>query len=277
MTTSPRRDELFEQCLRRVKNHRTQHGLTWSDRYQVELASEVATIIRQTQKRNPARIPVEVRAADISSVPATYVDDVIHYYLMDAPRVQRLLQRNDPLWKDLIKIIEAHARKRLAGRYNPAYYHTSLDDLLREVVNQTFVKLAASAFETYYFDCPLNLWLGMYAYHTAQELLHDALKYQQSTESLEKVLPGTADLVTGEVIPDPHAQKEHEIMLARLVIERAWPALSPDQAEVISRRLEGQSTQEIAHAMQRECKAIYSLERRAVVQMQRYLKLLGEF
>lgn len=277
MTVPPRRDELFEQCLRRVKNYCVQRELAWNDQHQFQLAGEVATIIRQTQRSSPGRISGASQPIASSAVSASYVDDVIHYYVAEAPRVQCLMQQGHPLWKDLLAVIEQHARKRLARSYDLAFYPTSLDNLVLEAVNETFVKLAASAFENYHFDSPLDMWLGMYTFRTAQELLGDTLRYQQKNHSLEKTLPGTTDQEAGEILPDPDAQKDQDRVIARVVIEQAWPALTSDQAEVISRRLAGQETGEIARAMKRSQKAIYSLEYRAVVRMQRYLRLHGEF
>jgi DNA-directed RNA polymerase specialized sigma24 family protein len=277
MTDTTRRDELLEQCLRRVKNYRTQHGQVWSEQYQVKLAEEVAGIIRGTLARKPNRITGEAGSAVQADVPAKYVDDVIGYHQAEFSRVGRLKEKGDPLWLDLVGPIESYARRWLADHYLPGFYSISFDHLVLEIVSQTFVRVKDSEFEGYCYDCPLNAWVANFAHHVGQELLGDHIKYQQKIQPLETVLPGMDEVEVGDTISDPAVQIQLDQMMARLVIEQALPALSSDQAEVIRLMLDHQSVEEIAYAMSRSPKAIYSLKERAVVSMRRYLKLTGEF
>ena len=271
------RDKISEQCLRRVKNYRTQHRLEWSERYQVHLAEEVARIIRRTLAQKPGRISADGESVVQTAVPASYVDEVIKYYRAEYSRVRGLKRGDNALWTQLLKPIESCVRSWLARRYLPGFCAISFDHLVLEIVNQTFVKVMDSEFAGYCYDCPLDAWIVRFAHNVGMELLRDNATYQQTIQSLNDSLPGAVEMEVGDTISDPAVHGHLDRVQARLVIERALPALSRDQATVIRLILDHKSIQEIACVMNRSPKAIYSLKERAVVNMQRYLRFRGEF
>jgi len=271
------RDKISEQCLRRVKNYRTQHRLEWSEQYHVHLAEEVAGIIRKTLAQKPSRITADGEAVVQTTVPASYIDEVIKYYQAESSRVRGLRQGDDTLWTQLLGPIESCVRGWLARHYLPGLCATPFDHLVLEIVNQTFVRVMDSEFASYCYDCPLNAWIIRFAHNVGMELLRDNATYQQKIQSLDDSLPGTLDIEVGDTISDPAVYAHLDRVQARLVIERALPALSRDQATVIRLILDHKSIQEIACVMNRSPKAIYSLKERAVVNMQRYLRFHGEF
>jgi DNA-directed RNA polymerase specialized sigma24 family protein len=277
MKEPTRRDELYEQCLRRVRNYRTQYRRILSEWDEVKLAEEVTGIIRGTLARNPKRIKnIEEHDAQ-TCIPTKYVDDVIRFYQAEVSHVDRLKGSDKLLWMDLLRPTEAHVRRWLAGHYLPGYYAISFDHLVLEIVNQTFIRMMDSEFKSYYYDCPLNIWIRNFAYNVGRELLRDNICYQQKIQSLEAIVPGTDGIEVGDTLSNPVLQAQLDQVVARVVIEQALPALSPDQATVINSILAHKSIGEIACEMNRNPKAIYSLKERAVVRMRRYLMLSGEF
>lgn len=269
-------DELTAQCFRRVKNYKRQQNLRWDEHRQVELTHAITPIIRYVRERKPVRIPGTEDVSSGTGVPDTYVDEVIKYYRAESKRVSRLRDGDSASWLQLDPVIREYTLKRLTRSYNPVYYQTPLETLVTEVVNQTYVKLTESEFESFCFDCPLDAWIGNYAVRTALELLRKHIRYARRHYSLEDFITGTNGLMLGDAITDLRAQIEMEQSHARLVIEQIRGCLSSDQSEVISRMLTGESTADIAQAMGRTRNAIYSLRSRAIQALRNQLILSGD-
>ena len=170
----------------------------------------------------------------------------------EALLVQRAKERSPAAWAE---IYDAN----FAKLYRYCYARTSSQETAAELASHVFLEALQGIDRYVYRGRPLLAWL----YRIARNLVSDQLRRQQrEAQAIED-----ASTLLEPHDPDPASQvgDEHDLRIA-------LQQLTEDQQQLIALRYySGFTTREIAQAMGRSERAIYSLEVRALAAMRRTL------
>jgi len=171
----------------------------------------------------------------------------------EAQLVQRAKERSPAAWA---QIYDAHERRL----YRYCYARTSDEAAAAELASQVFLEALQGIDRYVYRGRPLLAWL----YRIARNVVSDHLK-RRAREARALQQAGT--------LLDPHDPGPAAQVGDREDVSAALRRLTDDQQQVIALRYyAGLSTAEIAQAMGRSERAIYSLEVRALAALRRLLE-----
>ncbi|MBN1431021.1 MAG: sigma-70 family RNA polymerase sigma factor [Anaerolineae bacterium] len=255
-------DELYSQCLQRVRAHFTQH----SESVSVVRTTNAAHWLFDRVKHNIDRVPVNVPCHPITGIPNSYIDEIIHYVTAEGSRVVALKIGQAETWNKMLDLVMRRVYTSLR-RYNTA--QSDLENLAGELI-QHCACLIWEAIDRYHYDSSLDAWVSrLVTYEVACTCRSSQFRHDSTSLSLESPLPGETDRLTLiEMLSDDRAERELGVVDTWLILEAGWNTLSMDQQEVVRRRLLGEGIASIANAMGRSPNAIYKLQQRASASLQ---------
>lgn len=169
---------------------------------------------------------------------------------VEALLVQRAKDRSPSAWAEIYD----DTYRRL---YRYCYARTSSDDAASELTSHVYLEALEGIDRYEYRGHPLLAWL----YRIARNLVSDYLrKRQRESKALEEAA----------LLSDRHERDPASLVSEKHDLEAALRQLTEDQQQVIALRYyAGFGTAEIAQAMDRSERAVYSLEVRALGALRR--------
>lgn len=172
----------------------------------------------------------------------------------DAELVKRLKQYDPEAVSEVVKNHGAALHRYVAAIVGD--YH-----LAEDIVSETYVRVLEHIHTYAYTGAPFRAWL----YRIAHNLAINAVRREQPVADEEALL----QIVASEADPEQAAQQGEE----RAALRRALLKLTDEQQQVLLLRfVSGQSTAEVARALQKSEGAVKQLQFRAMRSLARLLR-----
>ncbi len=258
--------DLLKRCRERCNLLLTHNQLDLSAEL-VPFSYAVAAIIAA----HPGRVPCPASPFDLSP-PDSYIDLVATHYLVQGPRISRLLAGSEADWTDLICFIEQRIRSRI-GHLTPAGYAIFLDQF--EEISQLCSASTWVSLRRFPYDIELEAWVTRVIQFEMTKVRRLVLRDQRIISLSMPLYLNQPDSPTFEdMLPDERAERAYELVEQHLLISSCLVDLTPDQKQLLMRLLRGDRAKEIARDLRRSPNAIYKLHERMVRVMQQ--KLVGD-
>lgn len=262
------RDKALEhQCLTRINHYLETHPSAI-----VENCHDLATRIAALVQRNKKRLP-DLPSDPLTNIPDAYIDDVIHYYLQEAPRIAALKAGDIASWENLLKLL----KKRVYTNLRRYYVKTNDSCILVAETVQSCSFLIWMKLDQFHYDCPLEAWVSFFVANEVRDICRSAgFRNRQKTISFDQPLHNrhlsdTSFLTLGDLLSDEQASQDFLMVERLLTIKAGFIYLSPAQRELVRRQLEGQTTLDIAQGMGCSTNAVYKLRQRAVDKLRMFI------
>jgi DNA-directed RNA polymerase specialized sigma24 family protein len=256
---------LFAQCLSRLQCHA---GIVREGNHIEQHALRMQKIIQgnATQDRIPTGGPVNPR----TGIPDSYVDLVIDYLVREGPIVDALLAKQEETWKRLRsqirKMVIWHAARHcnLAGE--------RFDELVKDLTQVCSIIFWKKLWR-YPYDCDLSAWLFKFVENVVRsECNKPSFRRRGDHLSLDGPSDDSPDgPLLAEVLPDDGAMSRFEKADLLLTIRAGLRLLSKPQRALVEMQLGNYDNSEIALYLDRTPNAIYTIRRRAVEKLHKFV------
>ncbi len=254
---------LKRQCLARIDNYPST-----IERNHNELAAKIAELVEHNKDRLP-NLPSDSQ----TNIPDDYIDDMIHYYLKESPRITALKAGDIATWENLLGLIRKRVYTNLRRYYVKAI---DLGALAAETI-QSCSFLIWLKLDKFSYDNPLDAWVsGVVAKEVRNICSSAGFRHRQKNISFEQPIhdslhPDTTTI--GDLLPDEQASQQFLRVDRLLTISAGFDNLSPEQRELVTRQLAGQTTSDIAEDMDCTADAVYKLRQRAVNKLRTFVEV----
>jgi DNA-directed RNA polymerase specialized sigma24 family protein len=268
---------LFSQCLSRLQTQYARWGMRRSpgDRGcadeedgNEQLAQRVQKIVQRNA--DEGRIEDGLPTNPDTGIPDQYVDRVIGYLLSEGPVVGALLAKQSDTWAEkqaeITRMVRRHASAccGLSGE--------RFEELVKDLTQDCSIKIWRTLWR-YPYDCALSAWLWKFVENVVRGACRKAsFRHGNNNISLDGPPDGSLDgPLLLEALPDERALGSLEKADRELSIEAGMGLLSRLQRLLIEMQLDGSNSREIAVYLNRTLNAIYTIRRRAVEKLHKFV------
>ncbi|CAG0935155.1 hypothetical protein TFLX_03987 [Thermoflexales bacterium] len=268
--------DLCEICERLINATVTQDQLNQTDLNALQLTERVVEIVlRNLASGRAQRVMDNCRNASTNANASLeqYIDKVIVRYLAERQRVERLAERDDAEWAQLLELMTTRAYRIL---YRWQVNDLQSKDIATDFAQQTCESIYAAVFP---YDVSFDAWATVIlSNHIRQHYTRsqDLIDRNPLMESLDLSVTSDPDEMTSlyETLSDPTAAHLFErIDVQQEIIDAIAQLPSHTQQDVIVYSyLYGWSDEQIASHLGKTKQAIYNLRHRALRQLRQVFK-----
>jgi DNA-directed RNA polymerase specialized sigma24 family protein len=263
------RTPLFVQCLSRLQFREAQEWATQAgNNHTKQQALRVQKIVQDNAKRD--RIPPDLPVNLQTGIPDSYIDRVIDYLLREGPTVDALLAKQSETW------VRVHSEvARMVIQYTSERCDLSgerFEELVKDLTQDCSVNIWRKLWR-YPYDCDLSAWLSVFVKNMVRSACRKPPFGRSSSHlSLDDPSDDSPDgLLLAEVLPDDRAANWFEKADLLLTIHAGLRLLSKPQRALVEMQLGNHDNSEIAFYLDRTPNAIYTIRRRAVKKLHKFV------
>jgi RNA polymerase sigma factor (sigma-70 family) len=266
------RTPLFSQCLSRLQIQDARQGITEDDSSEQAQLTQRALRVEKIVQRNAdqGRIRNKLPANPHTGIPDAYIDRVIGYLLREGPVVDALLAKQSDTWAgkqaEIARMVRRHASARCKVSCE------QFEELVKDLTQDCSIKIWETLWR-YPYDCELSAWLSEFVKNMVRCACRKAsFRHSHNNISLDSPPDGSLDgPLLAETLADEGALKPFEQAEREMTVRAGFGLLSRLQRRLVEMQLNGSDSPEIAVYLNRTRNAIYTIRRRAVEKLQKFV------